>query len=396
MYRKGDMLDLGSMTFYWTVASSFAGEFPSQLPFRFESPTADPSLIRQARTSELDEVLGRIYEADSNVGYIQADNSLGKPYELDLFRQIQEVLERVDDAGTRVLKILEIGCGGCLVLAKLADLGHSVTGVDPSPIAATAAKAMGLSVVCDYFSNVEGLNEFDLVYHADVLEHMENPVEFLKECRSSLKEGGWVLVSVPDCTESIDLGDVSMALHQHLSYFTTRSLRETLVRSGFSDVEVVRARYGGSLYGFGRYLGLSSSAGLDQDTDEGARNSEFLVKAERNLSRVQKLIMSYLDSGHSVGGYVPLRLFPFLGSDRLLEEHRSQLRLFDDTPHWRGRKFQPNTSPIENFGDLVNRPPDLLLIMSLTFGEQLATKVRANDGMSRSGVEIVTLRDLLA
>jgi hypothetical protein len=37
-----------------------------------------------------------------------------------------------------------------------------------------------------------------------------------------------------------------------------------------------------------------------------------------------------------------------------------------------------------------------LLIMSLTFGEQLAAKVRANDGMSRSGVEIVTLRDLLA
>ncbi len=101
------------------------------------------------------------------------------------------------------LRFLDIGCGGGLVSEPMARLGASVTAVDASEAniktAMTHAKQSGLNI--DFRAGtVEALIEageapFDVVLNLEVVEHVADPAQFLKDCASLVKPGGLTLVA---------------------------------------------------------------------------------------------------------------------------------------------------------------------------------------------------------
>ncbi len=101
------------------------------------------------------------------------------------------------------LRLLDIGCGGGLVSEPMARLGASVTAVDASEAniktAMTHADEAGLAV--DFrVGAVEGLIEagekpFDIVLNLEVVEHVANPAQFLKDCASLVRPGGLTIVA---------------------------------------------------------------------------------------------------------------------------------------------------------------------------------------------------------
>ncbi len=101
------------------------------------------------------------------------------------------------------LRLLDIGCGGGLVSEPMARLGASVTAVDASEAniktAMTHASEMGLEV--DYRAGtVEGLIDsgeapFDIVLTLEVVEHVADPAQFLKDCAALLKPGGMLIAA---------------------------------------------------------------------------------------------------------------------------------------------------------------------------------------------------------
>lgn len=101
------------------------------------------------------------------------------------------------------LRFLDIGCGGGLVSEPMARLGASVTAVDASEAniktAMTHAKQSGLNI--DFRAGtVEALIEageapFDVVLNLEVVEHVADPAQFLKDCASLVKPGGLMLVA---------------------------------------------------------------------------------------------------------------------------------------------------------------------------------------------------------
>ncbi|MEZ5954963.1 MAG: bifunctional 2-polyprenyl-6-hydroxyphenol methylase/3-demethylubiquinol 3-O-methyltransferase UbiG [Hyphomonas sp.] len=101
------------------------------------------------------------------------------------------------------LKMLDIGCGGGLVSEPMARLGAAVTGVDASEAniktALTHAREQGLEI--DYRAGTaEGLIDagegpFDLVLNMEVVEHVADPSQFLKDCASLVRPGGLMIVA---------------------------------------------------------------------------------------------------------------------------------------------------------------------------------------------------------
>lgn len=101
------------------------------------------------------------------------------------------------------LRVLDIGCGGGLVSEPMARLGASVTAVDASEAniktAMTHAKQSGLDI--DFRAGtVEALIEngeapFDVVLNLEVVEHVADPEQFLKDCASLVKPGGLMIVA---------------------------------------------------------------------------------------------------------------------------------------------------------------------------------------------------------
>jgi len=101
------------------------------------------------------------------------------------------------------LRVLDIGCGGGLVSEPMARLGAKMTSVDASEAniktAMTHARQGGLDI--DFRAGtVEALIEngeagFDVVLNLEVVEHVADPAQFLKDCASLVKPGGLMIVA---------------------------------------------------------------------------------------------------------------------------------------------------------------------------------------------------------
>jgi hypothetical protein len=149
--------------------------------------------------------------------------------------------------------------------------------------------------------------------------------------------------------------------------------------AGFVNVSVEQAGYGGSLYAVGTRPRLfrgeaTRDSGYEQLLDR------FFENASSAVAAVESRVKDSLQSQRSVGMYVPLRALPYLGRDDYLRRSVSSLRLFDDTPMWKGKRIQGGLRPIEDFSQLLRNPVDHLFVMSLTFGSVIAEKVMQSLG----------------
>jgi SAM-dependent methyltransferase len=99
-------------------------------------------------------------------------------------------------------RLLDIACGEGILLNAARQAGYSVTGVDFDDTAVKVARAsLGLQRV--YAMSLEDFisqsnDKFDVITFFEVLEHLDNPREFLLSVRRLLKAGGHIALSVPN------------------------------------------------------------------------------------------------------------------------------------------------------------------------------------------------------
>ena len=101
------------------------------------------------------------------------------------------------------LQILDIGCGGGLLCEPLTQLGAIMTGVDALErnikTAEIHSKKMGLNI--NYLhGTIEELvlssnTKYDVVLNMEVIEHVKNQAEFIKNCGAMLSDGGILFCS---------------------------------------------------------------------------------------------------------------------------------------------------------------------------------------------------------
>lgn len=101
------------------------------------------------------------------------------------------------------LRLLDVGCGGGLVAEPMRRLGAAVTGIDASErnikTAIIHARASGLDI--DYRAGtVEALaaageRPFNAILNLEVVEHVADPVFFLKTSSSLVAPGGMMVVA---------------------------------------------------------------------------------------------------------------------------------------------------------------------------------------------------------
>jgi SAM-dependent methyltransferase len=141
----------------------------------------------------------------------------------------------------RSSRILEIGCANGRLLSFLKDAGYGdVTGLDPSPGCARAAKLLydvpvETGTVFDFHKGDRG---YDLVVTLGVLEHIRDVKRALQCIRDITLDSGRVFVGVPDASNHIAQQDAPFQEFstEHINFFSPRSLQYLMEASGFRTI----------------------------------------------------------------------------------------------------------------------------------------------------------------
>jgi SAM-dependent methyltransferase len=175
-------------------------------------------------------------------------------YSLDPeFERSSKVFTRRLVPDNRPLRVLDVGCGTGLNAEHLAAKGHTVVGIDLSPVAIEKFTRKGFEgFVCD-LENETGVplpsSSFDLIFASEVIEHLGDTATFLAELNRLLRRGGALVLSTPNSAfwpyRILALLGRTPSEYQHpghLRFFSRRSLAEALVSAGFA-VETISARH---------------------------------------------------------------------------------------------------------------------------------------------------------
>lgn len=195
------------------------------------------------------------------IGEKKAETYKGLAVKADcrLHEQILKQLEKLLPPSGRAT-ILDLGAGQGALSQRLKDSGYSVLAVDENQDEFLASGVDFMRVDFNDPSQVAHFLEksgssFDAVVGVEVVEHVENPWEYVRLMKKVLKPGGVLILSTPNITSWLSrlLFLLRGQFHQfydadlsygHIAPISEWEMRVILGREGFSDIEV---KPGGSL-----------------------------------------------------------------------------------------------------------------------------------------------------
>jgi SAM-dependent methyltransferase len=377
---------IGKIPFVWKPLKKddLESEIPQKLPFTLcLSPVS--GTITQKPNDVVTKALELAYLKGSEISGVMDDDESSKGYADDFLAFLKKscLMDRFDG-----MRVLDIGCGTGYLLYRLKQLGAKVVGIEPGIQGKEGNRRYDIPIVSDFFPSekIEGM--FDIIILSLVLEHIQEPLLFLQLVKHYLKRTGRVLISVEDEKGYLEKGDVSILFHEHYSYFTERTLRNSLILSGFDNIDILNSSFSVLLYAI-----AEGNALVDQlpktEIDECNRIAyQYKRKALSKNTAIGKLIVDSFQNNKTIGIYVPGRIVNLLEMEKLPVSH---IRFFDDNPKLFNTYFPGVDIPIESGEELFKKPTDIVLIMSNSFGEQIAGRLKK---LLPSESQIITWHEL--
>ena len=143
-------------------------------------------------------------------------------------------------------RLLEVGCGYGLFLDAARDRGYEVSGVELSRTGAAHARdGLALDVHTSQLEDAPLEGPFDVICAWDTVEHVPDPVAFLRTVRSLLADDGLLVLSTPYVSSwpARVLGTRWWTLKptEHIWHFSPETHALAAARAGLAVTRVVRS-----------------------------------------------------------------------------------------------------------------------------------------------------------
>jgi SAM-dependent methyltransferase len=140
-------------------------------------------------------------------------------------------------------RMLEIGCAAGYFLREAGLRGWQVCGVEVSPtMRRRSEEVAGCAVFGSLKDVAAGELPFDCIAMFEVLEHLNEPLAFMKEVRARMKPDAVLVLSTPNFSAPEAFRDPHnyhwFSPPAHVSYFTPATLRDCVAKAGFENVEI--------------------------------------------------------------------------------------------------------------------------------------------------------------
>ena len=140
--------------------------------------------------------------------------------------------------------VVDVGAGLGYLVESFEEAGWTAIGLEPAIEIAEVCRRRGLNVVTQtlgQFVEETDTSVVDVLILRLVLEHVRNPAELLETARKGLRDGGLIVVEVPNdfnllqvaAQDALDLDQWWVTAPDHINYFDFKSLEHLLEGVGF-------------------------------------------------------------------------------------------------------------------------------------------------------------------
>lgn len=286
--------------------------------------------------------------------------------------------------------VVEVGSNAGLFLKHLKPRVGRILGIDPAENICKLANEAGIPTICDFFSEHSARaieqehGKPNLIVARHCFAHNCDPHPLIAGAALLLSDGGHLLIENAYALNTIENNEFDQIYHEHMFYFSIRSMAQLLSIHGMQLVDVVMSLvHGGSAIFVAR---MSSDTSPSESTQQYlARECHFMTKSalERFASntrmiaeKLRVLITDLHCAGNKIYTYGATAkgntLLNYVGLD-----HSTIAACVDSTP-LKQNKFLPQSGiPIISEAAGVAAPPDYYLLTAWNYKEEIIAKVRA-------------------
>lgn len=299
--------------------------------------------------------------------------------------------------------VLEIASNDGTFLKPFIQKGIRVLGIDPAENVAELAKKDGVPTETAFFGRktaediVARCGTADIVFARNVLPHVANTRDFVDGISAALADDGLGIIEVHYAKIILDELHYDSIYHEHLCYFTLKSLERLLRDYGLFVFDLMKSPIsGGSIVAFIRkekkparsivstYRNIEAREGVN----DLARWLKFADAARAHRAELVRLVHQAKTAGGVIVGYGASArsstLLNFCGID-----HRVISVIADQNPLKHNRFTAGTRIPIKNPADVFQSQPTHVLLLGWNFAEEI--RKIAKEKYDFSGTFIVPL-----
>lgn len=217
-------------------------------------------------------------------------------YYNDLYDRVPIWVEKVESIVKAPATVLEIGCAHGGLLQKLAQRGYVCEGVEyDDQIINIAKKLSGVVVHKDLPDK-----KYSLIIANDVLEHIYQPVEFMKLLSTRLLPGGKIFTQIPMVENEVNL-EKSFRPYFHTFIFSKRCAGIIAEKSG---LEVKSITYG--LFGTFDvvWAGLKNRDMHSYNVSTTNKDIRCRTYADNNMGIIHRIKLHLLGTYNKITNYI--------------------------------------------------------------------------------------------
>ena len=170
------------------------------------------------------------------------------PIPLSVIRKDWRFKTFMDLGYARSKSILDLGCGtGIFMKIAQDDGGYTIEGVESDPIAVeTAEELYGVDTIridtAESFVSSNDQRQYDIITMFDVLEHLDNPLQIIRDLKTRLSPQGLVIITVPGHRRQPTwfAPETDLPPH-HLTLWSSASLRRCFQEAEYDVVDIIRS-----------------------------------------------------------------------------------------------------------------------------------------------------------
>jgi len=279
-------------------------------------------------------------------------------------------------SGRSNLQALEIGGGNDFVARQILDDGKISRYAMVDPAARLDKEPDPRLVVHQkYFDwcDRDMCGPFDLIVTFNCIEHVTDPVDFLKSIRKVLAEDGVAVIVGPATERQLIKGDFNVLLHEHLSYLTVEAVRNLASNAGLKTIKIEKVD--------DEFRGIFCIEPNIVETSINISPPNWVSDLSRNFDQSLKYAHAAIVAPLRAGETIALHgasngLSNILFALDLTDVERSRIHLFDGDDSKHGSFLPGLARPIEEPAGESYLAADRLIITAPTYFEPIKNNAR--------------------